>query len=303
MNKNIQTGILLAAGTAVISGLANYLNKFALTELGDPLLLTGLKNSAVAVMLGFLLVWKKPNFRLKKLRKNEIGKLLAVGIIGGSLPFYLFFLGLSQMPAVNAALIHKTLVLWVAILAWPLFKEKISLRQAAALGLIFSANLLGGGYRGMNFGKPETLVWAATILWAVENLVAKTALKTIPAEIVATARMGIGAIGLLAALLVTGRGMELIRLNPHQAGWVMVTAVLLFGYVLTWYRALALAPVITVAMVLSLGTLVTSGLTAMGAGKFSPAELTQALMTLGGFWLFLAAGRKVMGKKRWAQNR
>ena len=55
--------------------------------------------------------------------------LLGVGVIGGSVPFVLFFEGLARAEATQAAFIQKTLVVWVALLAVPLLRERF--RRAA----------------------------------------------------------------------------------------------------------------------------------------------------------------------------
>ena len=51
--------------------------------------------------------------------------LLGIAAIGGSVPFVLFFEGLSRADATQAAFIHKTLVIWVALIAVPLLGERV----------------------------------------------------------------------------------------------------------------------------------------------------------------------------------
>ena len=51
------TGIAFAAGTAVISGIAVFLNSFAVKEVSDPAVFTTLKNGvACLVLVGIALV-------------------------------------------------------------------------------------------------------------------------------------------------------------------------------------------------------------------------------------------------------
>ena len=62
--------------------------------------------------------------------------LLAVAVIGGSVPFVLFFEGLARAEATQAAFIQKTLVVWVALLAVPLLKERFRAPHALAIVLL-----------------------------------------------------------------------------------------------------------------------------------------------------------------------
>ena len=57
-------------------------------------------------------------------RRQWLG-VVAVACIGGSVPFVLFFEGLARADATQAAFIHKTLVVWVALLAVPLLRERL----------------------------------------------------------------------------------------------------------------------------------------------------------------------------------
>ncbi len=62
--------------------------------------------------------------------------LVAVAIVGGSVPFVLFFEGLARATSVHAAFLQKTLVVWVAVLAVPLLSERLGWAQVAAVGLL-----------------------------------------------------------------------------------------------------------------------------------------------------------------------
>ena len=89
-----------------------------------PIVFTAEKNVFVGLLIIGVLLFSWKWKEVKKLTKRELVYLSLIGIIGGSLPFYLFFTGLSMIPAINGAIIHKTLFIWVAILAIPFLKEK-----------------------------------------------------------------------------------------------------------------------------------------------------------------------------------
>src|SRR3989344_2980217 len=290
-------GIKLALITAVISGVAIFVNKFAVGAITPPLVFTGTKNTLVAILvLSWLGVSGK--WRLVwRLRRSEIWKLGLIGLIGGAVPFYLFFTGLAQIPAINGALIHKTLVLWVAVLAIPLLKEKLSALQVLGIVLLFGGNVAVGGFEGFKYSQGELMVLGATMLWAVENVIAKKVLKTVDADLVVTARMGLGSIILLGmAVWQYPDSVGAIHELPLQSwGWILLTAGTLLGYTMTWYRALKLAPAITVPSILVGSTLVTNVLSAIFVThQWTWGMGAQAGVIGGGLVLFLGM-RDIIG--------
>lgn len=258
MFRHYRHGIVLAFATAVFSGVANTVNKVAVAGVGDPLVHTAAKNAVVGlVLIGVLTVSHKWSV-LRSLNRSQWLRLIAIGVIGGSLPFYLFFTALSRMPAINASLIHKSLFLWVGLLAVPLLGERIRPVQWMGIGLVVAANYFMGSFTSFRFGTNEWMVLTATMFWAVEQIIAKRVLREIDPDLLAGARMVIGSLVLLAAVAVTGRSSMLMSLTPSQWGMVLVTSFLLTGYVLTWYRALRTAPATVVATVLVVATVVTN---------------------------------------------
>jgi uncharacterized membrane protein len=117
-------GLLLVLGTAVISGFSIFINKFGITGF-DPYLYTFLKNIVVALfLLGFIIAIKEFE-NLRKLKMKDWLVLTIIGLVGGSVPFLLFFKGLSLTTAANGAFIHKTMFVYVAILAGLFFWELV----------------------------------------------------------------------------------------------------------------------------------------------------------------------------------
>lgn len=287
-------GIKMALITMMVSGVSIFINKFAVGAIKPALVFTGVKNSLVGIMVIAFLIGAKKLSEIKNLNKKQIGQLLAIGIIGGSLPFYLFFTGLTQIPAVNGALIHKTLVLWVALLGIKFLKEKINLNQIIAILVLFASNLVVGGFKGFSFSTGELMVLGATMLWAVENVIAKKVLKNVSADLVTAARMGIGSIILItaAAIYYPQELASVVRLNNQQWFWMLLTATTLFAYVKTWYQALKQAPATMVTAILVGSTLITNLLSAIFVTHAWTGEMAiQAGMIVLGLILML------MGKK------
>ncbi len=257
MNK-LSLGVSLAIGAALISGVSNFLNKIAVDAVQQPVVFTFLKNVAVAVILIAGLVISRRFAEIKKLSGPDWVKLIAIGVIGGSVPFILFFTGLTMTTAASASLIHKTLFVWVAFLAIPWLGERLNKIQWLALALLFGGNFLLGTWQQLSWGKGEIMVLAATVLWAIENIIAKKALVNLSSQLVAAARLGLGSIILLVVVAMQHNLPLILDLSFRQWSWVGLTSLLLFGYVSCWYASLKRAPVTLVASLLVPASLITS---------------------------------------------
>ena len=293
MSTKFSSAIALALGAALISGISNFLNKAGVTAVADPVLYTFLKNGLVAVLLLSVLIFTARWREIKALTKPNWFKLVAIGVVGGSLPFALFFTGLSMTSAVSASLIHKTLFIWVALIALPFLGERLGKIQWAALGLLLVGNFFLGAWQQLTFGTGELLIFIATLLWAVENIIAKRALRQLSSLLVASARMILGSALLLVAVIAQGGLAALGNLSFEQWGWTVLAAVLLLGYVISWYAALQRAPATVVASLLVPASLVTSLLSLI----FLDKALT-ATETLSSVIVVLAVVALVWGGRR-----
>jgi drug/metabolite transporter (DMT)-like permease len=283
IGRTMAAGIYLALGTAAISGVSVFVNSFAVRQFPDPATFTTLKNAVAAILLvGALLAVGGVPRRLGT--RGWLG-LAALGVIGGSVPFLLFFTGLAQASAPAAAVIHKTLFIWVALLAVVLLRERLGAWQIGALGVLLLATLMVQPPSGVSWGGGESLIALATGFWAVETIIARRLLASIPPLVAGAGRMGIGLLVLLAYLAVTGKLGVLTQLGLAQWGWVLGTGVLLAAYVATWYGALQRAPAAMVAAVLTIGAPITAGLQVISTGAVpAPGPLAGYLLIL------LAAG-------------
>jgi drug/metabolite transporter (DMT)-like permease len=293
MTKTLRIGILLALGTAAISGLSNFVAKMSVSVVKDATVFTFLKNAIVGLLvIGLVMLfvkWKE----LKTLNRADWVKLVAIAVVGGSVPFLLFFNGLQQTTAVHASLIHKTLFVWVAALAWFSLKERFTYWHGIALALLLGGTFALGGFNGFHFGVGEWMVLGATLLWAVENVIAKKALANLSTLTVVAARMFLGSIVLLGAVLIQGKMSIVSVLTFDQWGWVVLPSLLLFGYVLTWYSALKRAPATLVASLLVPATFITAIL----SGTFQKAPMTgkqwlSGALVTAGVALFIWASRR-----------
>jgi len=299
VKNDTRTATILALSAAFISGISLFVNKFAVTTMKDPILFATLKNSLVAVfIIGVVLVFRRWN-EIRSLTKHQWLKLFAIGIIGGALPFALFFEGLAQTSAINGAFIHKTLFLWVALLAVPFLKEKMVWQQWVGVAVVFIGNLFIGGFTGFKFNIGEIMILAATILWAVENIIAKKTLADISSATVGAARMTIGSILLISYIALFSSFSPIFALTSVQWSWMILTGVLLSGYVLVWYSALSRAPATYVATLLVPATLITNVLSALFVTHaLTGQDLTSAFMCGVGAFLLIFFTNKTAEKTK-----
>jgi drug/metabolite transporter (DMT)-like permease len=260
MNRRT-AGVALAFVTACISGVSIWLNGRAVTHFSDATVYTTAKNLVAGALLLVLLFsfGSRSRVSLPSIARWRWPALLAVAVIGGSVPFVLFFEGLQRSHATQAAFIQKTLVIWVALLAVPLLKERFGWPHALAIGLLVGGQAwLVGSLGTVAFGQGEAMILGATLLWSVEIVFVKYLLRSIPPSVLAAARMALGTVLLLCWLGLTGKLGDLTALSALQWQWALLTGLLLTGYVATWFAALARAQAIDVTAVLVFGALVTA---------------------------------------------
>ena len=298
---NRRGGIFLALGTAVISGWAVFLNSYGVAAFGNPTAYTTGKNLvAFLVLAGLVVLGARSGSRDGWVsRPSTLGQWLAlgaVGVVGGSVPFVLFFEGLARASSVEAAFLHKTLLLWVALLAVPLLGERLTWVHGLAMGLLVAGQVGLVGGVSTSFGTGEVMVLAATLLWSVEVVIAKRLLASLTSWTVGLARMGLGSLALVGWVALRGDLGVLTSMTGEQVGWLLLTGVLLAAYVATWLAALARAQAVDVTAVLVLAVPVTAVLDAVVKGSALEPQLGWlALIVAGGalaLWAATARGRR-----------
>lgn len=289
----LRWGVGLAFATALISGVSIFVNASAVKQLPDAAVYTTLKNGIAAVILIGLAAMTVRPAHVRAMDRRSWGTLVAIGIVGGSVPFILFFSGLAQASAPSAAFIQKTLFVWVALLAVPFLGERLGLAQIGALAVLLGGQFLVLPPSGVRWGGAETMILAATLLWAVEAIVAKRLLSSTAAPIVAAGRLGIGLVVLVGYLVATGRIGALGSLTAAQWAWGLGTGLLLGAYVATWFAALRRAPASLVTAILVVGAPITAALQALQTGALPSMPILegQVLIALGAIILVTYAIR------------
>jgi len=290
MNK--QKGLLLVFATAIISGVSIYVNSLGV-KFGNPYVFTGMKNLLVGVVFLLLILMLKEWKTLKQLKIKQWLKLLVIGLIGGAIPFLLFFKGLSMTIAAQGSFIHKTLFIFVSFLAIVFLKEKLNRSLLIGLGALLVGNFLflGIKFTGVNWG--DALVLLATVFWAVEIIISKKALRSLSPRIVAWGRMFFGSVFIGVFLLATGQISAVFAYNPQQWLWILITSAFLFGYVFTFYHGLKYVRASVATAVLALGAPVTGIITliAQQGIVWAPQKVLGIVFILIGILLVVGLGQ------------
>jgi len=277
----MKKGILLVLATAIISGFSIFINQFGVSVI-NPYVFTGLKNIVVALFICCLLLAMKDWRFLKSLSKKYWLLLVAIGLIGGSIPFLLFFKGLSLTTAVQGSFIHKTMFIYVMVFAILFLKERINKKLIFGSLLLLLGNAFLLKFIPHSLGTGDLLILLATLFWAIESVVSKHVLRELPARVVAWGRMFFGSIFILAFLAGSGQLFLIGILKISQISWVAITSVFLFGYVITWYAGLKHVPVSVATSILLLGAPITTLLTFIYSGAISLMQIVGIVFALFG---------------------
>ena len=256
-------GVTLAFTTAVVSGVAVFVNGYGVERFASPTSYTTAKNLVAAVLLlalaGVATFRRSPAGWTPPRSATERLGLVVVGVIGGGVAFVLFFEGLARASSPDAAFIHKTLIVWVALLALPLLHERLGAAHVAAIALlVLGQAALTNNLGNLGLSRGEVMIGVATLLWAVEIVIAKRLLATLSPLTVGVSRMVVGSAVLVAYLFARGDLGQLTDTTAAAWAWALLTGVILTAYVVTWFAALARAQAVDVTAVLVFGAVITA---------------------------------------------
>ena len=137
---NRNKGLVLILCTAIISGVSVFINGYSV-KMVDPSTFTFLKNSIVSVAILATIIGFSQLKEIAKLSLRQWANLALIGLIGGSIPFLLFFNGLAMTGSAAGSFIHKSMFLYVAVAGIIFLKEKLNpkILLAAVVLLIVNA--------------------------------------------------------------------------------------------------------------------------------------------------------------------
>lgn len=236
-NKEIFGSILIILA-AIISGVSIVVNKFFIVSI-DPLVFTSLRLFFIGWIFMIISLFAC-KFKIKKFNKVSWAYLFIIGVIGGGLAFVFFFTGLKTTTAGSAAFIQKTLPIYATIIAFFFLNEKVTKKQLAAiLFMLIGLYFIEYSKISPDAKIGDALVLCATVLWAIENSIAKKVMLNKESNWVVTfSRMFFGSLVILSFVILTGKMDLLFSLNSQQLSYIIVSSLLLLFYVLFWYMGL-----------------------------------------------------------------
>ncbi len=261
-------GILLVLLTALFSGVSTFVNSYGVQGTNSDAFVT-VRNGLVAILLVPMVLLARRDVRVA-LRRVDWARLATIGVIGGAIPFLLFFRGIQMATAAGGATTaqfgYRTLFLMATVLGLVFLKEKFSARIAIAAGILLVGNALLLSFTAPIWTDGTAFVLAATALWAGEYTLSKRALRDLPSGTVALGRMGFGGIFLLGYIAATGQLAAVAGFGGLHWEWMAISTVLLLGFVTTWYAGLKHVDVSVATALLVLGFPINYALSAL-AGK------------------------------------
>ena len=284
-----KSAILLIFLTAIISGFSIFINSFGVQGI-DSSIFTFSKNVLAAIFFFSLILGFTRLKELLKLNKKDWLKLSVIGLIGGSIPFLLFFRGLQLTSASSASLIHKTMFVFVMGFAIFFLKENLNKKViVATVTLLIGNYILLKPNWSVNTG--DFLVFLATLMWASENILSKYMLRTTSGNTVAFGRMIFGSFFVLVFLLITGEINLLFTLTIPQVSWILITSGLLFMYLITWYNGLKYVDVSLATAILLLGSPITTSLRFLVGTPVTIDQATGIFLLLTGSTIFIISSQ------------
>ena len=279
-------GILLILTTSIISGFSIFLNKWGAPGI-EPYFFTFAKNFLTAIFLTgvIFIIYRQKDF--KKITSRECLGLILVGLIGGSIPFLLFFKGLSLTSATAAGFFHKTMFIWLIPISWIFLKKKINIHELIAGLVMLSGSILYFQYKMEQFNRGDLLILAAAILWAFEIALSKKLLAHLSGFTIAWGRMFFGAIFIFLFLLARNKGLAFnFAYSPWQYFWIILSAIILFGYVATFYNGLKYVSAFTAAAIMTIAAPLTALLSLIFIDqKITPLQIIAATLIILGSYL------------------
>jgi drug/metabolite transporter (DMT)-like permease len=276
-------GLLLLAIPSVGWGLNFPIMKNLLTEL-PPLTSRGLSGLVGALVLALLLYLRGERLAVPRAMWLRLA-LVSLLTIGSWVAF--MGLALLWLPASEAAVLGISIPVWVALLAWPILGERISVLRAIALAIALagiSVLIAGNGFEASLGKVPGYLcAFAGAVCVGLGTVLTKHFPFAIPPMSFATWQIGLGCL----PIAIIGLAFEHADFAALSGtGWLSMAYMTLIQFCVCyvcWFAALRRLPAATA----SIGTLLVPvvGVLASGAmlhEALGVREFAALVLALGG---------------------
>ena len=201
MNLSVASAIL----AALLYALSTPLSKILLTSVSSTMMAAFLYLGAG---IGMLIIGEARkiigrNNKEKKLRARDIPYTIAMVILDIAAPICLMK-GLEISSAASVSLLNNFEIVATSLIAYVIFKERISKRLWCAIVLITLSSIILSyeGIESFSFSKGSMLVLLAAVLWGFENNCTRAISDSDPLEIVVIKGFGSGVGSLITAMVI-----------------------------------------------------------------------------------------------------
>lgn len=230
-----KTGVLAILGASLMWAIEPIFAKLAYAN-SDFIQTSGIRAIVVAVIaLLYVLITNKGNLKVKK---EQLPKLVYLGIAGTVFADLLYFFALTKIPVINAVLIGHMQPIFIILIGFFILKEDkltkfdyIGILIMIIAGVIVTTKTLGNFSR-MRFGTfGDIYVLLATVAWSTTAIVMRKYLIQLNSGVVTFYRYTIASVIFVAYLFLTS---SLVLANIYQ---VLVGLVVGVGTIL-YYEGL-----------------------------------------------------------------
>ena len=293
--KTSPLGIRLAVLAAAISGFSIYVNSLAVRAIPNATLYTTLKNAVPGVLLAVAVVaMSRRRSELAHLSRSDAAWLIVLAIVGGSVPYVLFFRGLQMTTAATGSLLNHAQFLVVAALAVPLLRERVSGAAWIGLGLLAAGSVAGTDLAALRWNAGAALVLLSTVMFGAGVVMARHLLRRLSPELVMSAKMSAGAVVLALYASATGDLAAAAALTASQWMIVVGTGIILLAFTAATTYALRHAAALTVTAIGMASAPITLALQLAAGGALHLAgwaAVDVVLLVAGAAVFILCAGR------------
>ncbi|MFZ0216706.1 MAG: DMT family transporter [Candidatus Dormiibacterota bacterium] len=294
-------GYLFAALAAIVSGVSVYVNSFGVRLFADATVYTMLKNGVVGFVLLLLLAlsWRRWHV-YRALSRRQLVWLIVLAVVGGSVPYVLFFHGLQLTDPVTGALLNHLQFAFVALIAAVFLRESLAPAMWAAVALILVGTTLGTNLGHIHWNLGAWMVLGSTLLFAIDFVITKHLLRDLPTLTVMAAKMTLGSIILVGLVAASGDLAAVGQLTARQWTFVIATGLILLVFTATMFIAIRRIPV-TAVVAIGMGAPIITALVDFAASGHLRLPLVNSLGLLA--TLVAVAGILILGTRRAAQDR
>lgn len=213
-----------ATGSAILAAalyaISTPVSKYVMAEM-PPTLLAGLLYLGAGIGMWLLGRWGKGTGE-QPLTARELPYTVAMVVLDIAAPI-LLLMGLRQCSAAHVSLLNNFEIVATSLMAWLIFRERITPRLWAGIGLVTLASVLLSvepGGDSWAFSPGSLLVLGACVCWGLENNCTRMMSHKNPVQIVTIKGFGSG-LGALVVSLVMGERF-------FQPGYILLALILGF---------------------------------------------------------------------------